>query len=238
MISFEHLCQDLNRLVGATISSIRPGSNLLIKQIDQKNKTIEIVDKKGKSRTRPFSELYKIWLELRDGKPVHVDSVLGGSGTCRNQPETILGNLPYVEWLYISGKKHLILAEKKTHETGTLKQMDSLKVQDLVCAKGKNEDKAVLTIIIFDDIRKGAHLCGELTSSSPVPQREGIYNIKTTFQHILLVSQSEISPPIPCGCYPVFTGPKTNLQGIPFVFLGKKYELISVLGNKLFYAQE
>jgi len=62
---------------------------------------------------------------------VHVDEVLHGSGTSRNQPETILANLPYVEWLKLDNKKHIAFVGKNTHLYGTLKQMDSIPASNL-----------------------------------------------------------------------------------------------------------
>ncbi len=238
MISFEHLCADIKLLVGKKICSIKPGSNLIVKKIDKNNKTIEILDKEGTSKTRPISELQKIWLELRNGRPIHVDSVLGGSGSSRNQPETVLANLPYVEWLFINGKKHLILFQEKTHEIGTLKKMDPLKVQGLVSTITEKKEPKINSIIIFEDILKGAQILAELTFTTPLPICEGIYSLKTFDQNILLVSEKEINPNIACASYPVVYGSRKELKGISFSIREKKYQLISILGNKVIYSSE
>lgn len=60
----------------------------------------------------------------------HVDSVLGGSGSSRSQPETILANLPYVEWLTVAGKKNIAYVGDDTHEKGTLHKMDDDKAAE------------------------------------------------------------------------------------------------------------
>lgn len=237
-MSFENLCADIKKLSGKTICSIKPGSNLVISKIDEKSHTIEIIDKKGKTRTRPLSELKKIWNELKKGEPVHVDSVLGGSGSSRNQPETVLANLPYVEWLSIHGKKHLFFVRENTHAFGTLMKMDSLKVQNLLAKKVEKEEQRFSSIIIFNDIFKATQIIGDLTASTPLPLSEGTYSIRTPEQHILLVSQKETCPSIPCSSYPVLYGNKKDLDGFPFLIKEKTYQLISILGNRVFYSSE
>lgn len=235
MTKFEDLCSDVAKLVGKKLCSVKPGSDLILTKFDKKNKTIEVLDKNGRCRTRPLSELQKIWSELRRGVPVHVDSALGGSGSSRNQPETVLANLPYVEWLSINGRKHLFLSRERTHELGMLKKMDSLQAQKLQINKGQKKDQKVNSIIVFNDIYKATQIMDELTSLTPLPISEGIYSIKTVDQHILLVSQKETSPSIPCASYPVLFGTKKDLNGFSFLINGTTYQLISILGNMVIY---
>ena len=66
----------------------------------------------------------KVWKELYYKPAANVEIVFGGSGSSRNQVETIFASLPYVEWLYIHGKKSISYIGKDTHDYGTLKQMD------------------------------------------------------------------------------------------------------------------
>ena len=84
----------------------------------------------GKIKSRPFDEIERIWQEMTSKPAVHVESFLGGSGSSRNQPETILANLPYVEWLLLNGKKHIAYIDEDTHEYGTLKAMDTIRFED------------------------------------------------------------------------------------------------------------
>lgn len=73
----------------------------------------------------------KIWDQLCSKPAVHVDAVLGGSGSSRNQPETILANLPYIEWLRINNKKHIVFVGEATHDFGTLRQMDPIQAEQI-----------------------------------------------------------------------------------------------------------
>ena len=84
----------------------------------------------AKVKSRPYDELERIWQEMTSKPAVHVESFLGGSGSMRSQPETVLANLPYVEWLQIDGKKHIAYIDENTHEFGTLKQMDDGRFED------------------------------------------------------------------------------------------------------------
>src|SRR5690606_35913078 len=108
--------------------------------------------RKGKERSRPFSELRRLWQALQMSPAIHVDSVLGGSGSSRNQPETILANLPYVEWFQYDGKKHLTLVGSPTHPNGTLKQLDPLRAQEIRSKMKKELDSQPTTsaILIVD----------------------------------------------------------------------------------------
>ena len=88
----------------------------------------------GKMKSRPFDEIERIWQEMTSRPAVHVESFLGGSGSSRNQPETVLANLPYVEWLQISGKKHIAYVDEDTHGYGTLQQMEDARMEEYVAA--------------------------------------------------------------------------------------------------------
>ena len=82
---------------------IRPGSNITIIDIDDEHNNIILRTSQGAMKSRPIGELDRIWTELNRTPAVHVDEVLNGSGSSRNQPETILANLPYIEWLQLKG---------------------------------------------------------------------------------------------------------------------------------------
>lgn len=130
MKTFHEMLTDLESLVGLPLNSISgQATPFKIVDIDRANDRI-LLDVNGTSKSRPLDELRRIW-EVMCAKPcAHVDSVLGGSGSSRSQPETILGNLPYVEWLNISGKKNIAYIGEETHERGTLKKMDDDKAAE------------------------------------------------------------------------------------------------------------
>jgi len=61
---------------------------------------------------------------MTKGKVIHVDALLRGSGSSRNQPETILASMPDVEYLMKDKKKHVVWVGENTHKLGTLKEQE------------------------------------------------------------------------------------------------------------------
>lgn len=125
MKSFDEVIKDIEvQLIGRTLDSIsgkaRPFS---ISEVNYDKRNV-VINLGGRMKSRPFDELERIWQEMRSKPAVHVESFLGGSGSSRNQPETILANLSYVEWLMIDGKKNIAYVDEDTHEFGTIKEME------------------------------------------------------------------------------------------------------------------
>ena len=124
MKTFLEMLSDLEALIDTPLYSISgQATPFKITKIDLEGDRI-LLDVNGTSKSRPLEELRKIWEAMCELPCVHVDSVLGGSGSSRSQPETILGNLPYVEWLNVSGKKNIAYIGENSHNSGTLKKMD------------------------------------------------------------------------------------------------------------------
>lgn len=124
MKTFSEVLSDLEELKGLRLQSISgQAAPFTIDEIDRENDRL-ILGVNDKQKSRPLEELRRIWDEMYQKPAAHVDSVLGGSGSSRSQPETILANLPYVEWLAIQGKKHIAYIGENTHPMGTLKKMD------------------------------------------------------------------------------------------------------------------
>lgn len=122
-MDFNTLIDDIEGLVGKELQSIQRGSEIVVDNVDHDAESIVLHTVSGRPGRRSFSEITRLWNALRKQTAVHVDSALGGSGSSRNQPETILANLPYVEWLKLDGKKHIVYVGNNTHELGTLKEM-------------------------------------------------------------------------------------------------------------------
>ena len=130
-MTFDNLIRDIKQLKGTKLNSIRPGSDIIIHNVDTEHAKVEIVTINGILKSRPLSEIQKLWKELCSCPAVHVDKVLSGSGSSRNQPETILANLPYIEWFKFDNKKHIVFVGKSTHPLGTLKQMDAVEAEKI-----------------------------------------------------------------------------------------------------------
>ena len=97
--SFDSVLDDIERLKGRVLKSIKPGAEITVTAVDRANQKVKIITRTKKKRTRTFNELRKIWSALQKRPAVHVNAVLRGSGSSRNQPETIFANLPYVKSL-------------------------------------------------------------------------------------------------------------------------------------------
>ena len=129
--SFDTVLDDIDRLKGRPLKSIRPGADITVIAVDRTNQRVEVLTQDNQEKSRSFDELRRIWEVLQARPAVHVDAVLSGSGSSRNQPETILAHLPYIEWLYIDRKKHLTLTGSDTHSIGTAKRMDPMRAQEV-----------------------------------------------------------------------------------------------------------
>lgn len=117
----------LRQMEGRLLHSISGRSDILVVEVNDEFIRLKTVS--GEIKTRPLSELKRVADRLSLNMPVHVDSALGGSGSSRNQPETLLANLPDVEWMKLDDKKHLVWIGRHTHELGTLKKADPYTVK-------------------------------------------------------------------------------------------------------------
>lgn len=137
MKTFEDVIHDIGEhLVNIPLQSISGKSTpFCITALDDDRRSYLLrLEGSEKVKSRPYDELERIWQEMTSKPAVHVESFLGGSGSMRSQPETVLANLPYVEWLTIGGKKHIAYIDEDTHEYGTLKQMDITRTEDYKAA--------------------------------------------------------------------------------------------------------
>ena len=123
MKTFQDVLADLNALRGIQLPSISgQATPFSIEEINVEEDRL-ILHVGDNAKSRPLDELRRIWAEMLEKPAAHVEAVLSGSGSSRSQPETILANLPYVEWLLIDGKKHIAYVGNETHDYGTLKKM-------------------------------------------------------------------------------------------------------------------
>lgn len=83
-----------------------------------------------------------------------MDTVLGGSGSSRNQPETILANLPYIEYTYIDRKKHLVLRDEPTHVIGTLKEVSLIEASRIIDEHRERQITLPSQIIVTSKLRE------------------------------------------------------------------------------------
>lgn len=225
-MNFTDVKEDIHKLIGLELNSIRPGAKITIVDIDDEKGSLTLRTSAGQLRSRPIDELQKIWNEMMISPAVHVEGVLHGSGTSRNQPETILASLPYVEWLKVDNKKHIAYVGKSTHPFGTLKQMDAVASVEISSKMKKTAAGSTLNMVIAakDINRSIAYFQGMCRGKLSTLDR-GIYQYETQTDIVVFLS-ADIHG-IDEGTYCIIeTSQKVNSTKRLFLY-GKYYSVIS-----------
>lgn len=205
-MDFSDIINDLKKLEGMQLNSIRPGAEITIASVDLEQKKVQVRSASGKIQSRPFFEFQRIWEALLSSPAIRVEEVLNGSGSSRNQPETIFANLPYIQWLKLGNKKHIAYVGKPTHAFGTLQQMDSMQVAEFT----KTEiisNKEMLVLVSTNDIVHTACTIESFVGKMDFITREGHYVYNHSNRSIVLVDSEKSR--IACGTY-------VELARIPF----------------------
>ncbi|MGU3471901.1 hypothetical protein ACLBWT_12205 [Paenibacillus sp. D51F] len=205
-MTFEELLIEIEKLVGLNLDSIAKAEGVRIKNIDRINKRIEIVTSTGKEKSRTFDELKLVWDQLCKDPAVHVDSVLGGSNSSRSQPETILANLPNIEWLKYKNKKHITLVREATHGYGTLKRLDEIDAEQ-IREKLRNSDAIQSEVVIIsDDLKAVSDIFESISGLKLEPIEAGVYRKIKDGIGYLVASRGQVTGQIESGTYPVVKG--------------------------------
>ena len=181
------LISDVGLLCGLTLKSIRPGAEITILCVDAEKGNLILRTKSGENKSRPLSELVFLQNELQRKPAVHVDEALHGSGTSRNQPETILANLPYIEWLKIDGKKHIAYVGKRTHPFGTLQKMSAAETVKTMEAM-HNTEVTPNSVIVDYDVNSVIHMLQRVSERlhEPTVKEANKAEIKTVARESIL----------------------------------------------------
>lgn len=124
MRTFDDVIDDIEKLKGMHLSSLSGSAKgITVEKIDRENKSVKLKVDDQTEDSRSFDELHKIWNVLRNKEFAHVESILSGSGSSRNRPETILASLPYIGWARYHGKKCLAYVENEIHDFGETYKM-------------------------------------------------------------------------------------------------------------------
>jgi hypothetical protein len=209
-MKFEDVVGDIRGLVGVKLQSIRKGADITITELKLVEGRIILIDSGGGVRSRNLSELRRIWEALMLEKAVHVDTVLGGSGSSRNQPETIMANLPYVEWLLVDGKKHLSFVKEYSRAPGTLKKMDVLAAAALCDSMSASRQVFPAALFVVENPRL---ITGFLESVCGTPAEvvsAGLYKHVDRDRVFWIAKRDLIPSAIGVGLYPV-----ARAKGIP-----------------------
>lgn len=215
-MKYEDVVLDIKKLVGLRLESIRPGAEIIIKEVDQEEDRIILETASGDYKTRPLSEIRRIWHQLCKNPAVHVDKILGGSGSSRNQPETILANLPYIEWLRVDNKKHIAFTGEFTHPYGTLKKMDNLRAYAVKQDLRENLVAAEYSVLfISNNIMEDTKNLENITGLTVSPISPGVYEQENDYTRVLIVAANTLNQPIRLGTYLVVRGKSIPNESTP-----------------------
>lgn len=223
-MDLSELLRDIEKLEGLCLPSIRPGAEIVVESVNKEQGKIVVRSAIGKVFNRSITEFERIWEELVTEPAVRVEEVLHGSGSSRNQPETIFANLPYVEWLKINNKKHISFVGKSTHPFGTIKKMDELSasaIKDLYFQSGLSE---ITTLIVTKNLYKTATFVSTLSGTKPLSINEGTYLFTKGGKSIALVEAIKYG--IPEGTYGFLYGFQKIKGNYSVTINGKKYGII------------
>lgn len=217
---FEEAIADLSNLQGRVLSSVSGSGSFTLRVFAAGVDSWELTDAAGRHRRRPVAEVRRLWELLQTGMPVHVDSALGGSGSSRNQPETLLANLPYIEWLRLDGKKHLVYVGRCTHEPGSIKQTDPVAAEELRERMRSYEALPGLVAVTVDVAACVAQMRSLGWRWEALSQ--GTYSVTDGDVSVLIVDRALVPEGLGPGWYPVFDLPslgsvfELELGGIAF----------------------
>lgn len=195
-MDWNHVLSSLKQMEGRRLHSISGRSDILVTEVD--DDYIKLKNVSGEIKTRPLTELRRVADRLTLNMPVHVDSVLGGSGSSRNQPETILANLPDVEWMKLDERKHLDWLGRQTHELGTLKKADpyTIKLANTTLADARviASQKQISLLILTSHLSR-AHEFASLVfqGAQPKPLAGGTGYLISS-EHVLALLTQHPSP--------------------------------------------
>jgi hypothetical protein len=192
-MTFKDLLSIWNGLRNRKLQSIRKGAEITITDIDYSGGRIAVRSSSG-SKSRSFAELEKVWVTLRADRIAHVDSVLGGSGSSRNQPETLFAALPFVEYTVIDQKKHLVLLDEATHEAGTLKKASPTTVREIQRRVEEAKRAGLPEMIVpVKDVKLATDTLETLTGRPGVSEAQGEYVYELGTLRIRVVSELTVN---------------------------------------------
>ena len=240
MKKFSDVLKDIEKLTGLKLQSIREGAEITIEELDWDSKRILLKTSSDVLRSRPFAEMEQLWNVLCKQPAIHVDSELKGSGSSRNQPETILANLPYVEWFRHLRKKNLALMSSNSHALGTLKRMDAIAAEEMkqsiqTTAVSTRGDGAALVIVVSGDPSGHAETMEEVTGIKASAVQQGVYEFSLPACRFLLVSNHAVKGNIGLGTYLVIEGNPPQQATKSVEIANQKYVLQATRGLCLLY---
>lgn len=227
-MDFKELLNDIAKLEGFHLSSIRPGADIVVEKVDIEQEKIVVRNSSGKIFNRSVVEFQRIWDALISEPAVRVEEVLNGSGSSRNQPETIFANLPYIEWLKVNNKKHISFVGKSTHPYGTIKEMDefaAIKIKEL---SSNGEINNLTTLISTNDLSGTTKFVSSISGTAPIPINNATYSFSKDGNTVVVIDADIYK--IPTGTYGAVHGYNAfgckytvNINGIEYGIILEEY---------------
>lgn len=226
-MDFIDVLDDIKKLEGLELCSIRPGAEIILKKVDITQGKIVVLTKSGKQNSKPIAQFEQIWEELISFPAIHVDEVLHGSGSSRNQPETIFANLPYIEWLKVNNKKHISFVKKTTHAFGTIRKMDNI-IANQICEKLTDKDMfmTTLSLISTKEIYNMTQIFSKICGKRPITLAKGMYLYALKNKQVVYVDSEQTG--IPVGTYCEVTTIETLQYSATIDIEGKKWGIIKI----------
>lgn len=197
-MNWQQTFRNLQQMSGLRLPSISGKTDIDIVEVDA-----EKISVRGQSgnKTRPLDELRRVVARMDLGSPIHVDSVLFGSGSSRNQPETILANMPDVEWLVLNGRKHIVWVGRRTHEIGTLRQIDEFQAAEIRTrfrGRGPLTGRAgTMMLVRAKEVRAVSELLSAVLQCSPPQSISGTqaYRLSSDSTEIIIFPDPQMKEP-------------------------------------------
>lgn len=225
-MDFSDVINDLIKLEGIRLNSIRPGAEIIIKQVDVVQKKVVVESSSGKLQSRSFSEFQRIWEALLSSPAIRVEEVLNGSGSSRNQPETIFANLPYIQWLKIDNKKHIAYVKSATHPYGTIQEMDSMRVAQLALGNTASDvTKSEVVLVVTDSVAQTSKVIASVVGKTGTAEAEGFYTYDLKDKMVVLADSHKIE--LPCGTYVEVRSTSVRSAVATRDFLGSSWQILS-----------
>ena len=216
-MKFEKLLEEMDMLRGKELKALGRAASVRLLEIDRGGNLVRLsVTGRGET-SRSLDELRKLWRDLNRLPAIHVDSALAGSGTSRNQPETLLANLPFVEYLLVDGRKHIALVNGRTHAPGTVRRMDEVAAELCKQALREARPRRPRVVHAVDAAGPAAQELAKAFGCETEPQGDG-YRLCLRDMDLDIVP---VTPHLPIGTYLVLSDVRTageavEIDGVPF----------------------
>ena len=228
-MNLDQLLGEIERLRGLVLKPLGRARTVRVVEVDrvEERVIIEVGEERARS-SRTFGEFEKLLSALNTTPAIHVDSILSGSGSSRNQPETILANLPSIEVLYVAGRKHLARVNESRRSYGTVEEMDPIRAQEVAAKLAASGLRArVSVLIVSDDLVRIAKRLSIVTSSQTKMLSDQVAAVGEGVDR-MWIARPSIG--LPAGVYPMLEKGAAP-SSAPTVTLGfSEYSLVVIDG--------